>query len=190
MIPQDEWPTNGRILKLAEVPQGATGLSPTLSFQTLGSYTAKLILQNVWLWKPVELTLGRPRGLWEIEPPLLRCTHKISHIPRPREEAIIWKKQGSDPFAALVKSPEEKGKTTVHVVDTDPGGRHYRELTLSNERWCWQASFWKSPSSLLAPGPSPTHQPAGTSIGTPQAKQLAGQQHSPTYQQAGCLKTS
>lgn len=58
----------------------------------------------------------------------------------------------------------------------------YRELILSDGRWCWQASFWKTPSSLLAPGPSPTHQPVGTSTGTPQAKQLAGQEHSPTYQ--------
>ena len=166
------------------------GLSPTLSFQTSGSYTTKLSFQSVWLWKPVELTLGRPRGLWEIEPLLLKSTHKISHIPRPREEGIIWKKQGPDPFAALVKSPEEKGKTTVHVEDTDTGGRHYRELILSQGHWCCQAPYWKSPSSLLAAEPSPTHQPVDTSTGTPQAKQLAGQKHSSTYQQAGCLKIS
>ena len=45
-------------------------------------------------------------------------------------------------------------------------------------------------SSLLASGssPAPTHQPAGTRTGKPQAKQLTGQGQSPT-QQRGCLKT-
>ena len=49
--------------------------------------------------------------------------------------------------------------------------------------------LWNPPSSLVAPGPSPAHQPVGISTRMPQAKQLAGQGHSPTYHQTGCLKT-
>ena len=37
------------------------------------------------------------------------------------------------------------------------------------------------------PRPSLTQEPIGASTGTPQAKQLTGQGHSPTYQQTGCL---
>lgn len=51
------------------------------------------------------------------------------------------------------------------------------------------APLCNPPSSLLAPGPSPTlvQQPVGTSAGTPQAQQLTGQGYS-THQQTGCLK--
>ena len=47
-----------------------------------------------WGDKPLEhlalkASVGRPRGLWEIETPLLNGTHRISHTPRPRAEAVI-----------------------------------------------------------------------------------------------------
>ena len=48
---------------------------------------------------------------------------------------------------------------------------------------------WNFSYSLL-PQKNPTvaQQSAGTSTGMPQAKQLTGHWHSPTYQQTGCLK--
>ena len=51
--------------------------------------------------------------------------------------------------------------------------------------------LWSPPSSLLTLGrnPAPTHQPARTSTGTPQAKQIAGWAHSPTHKETGCIKT-
>lgn len=78
-------------------------------------------------------------------------------------------------------------KTTVHVADIDPGGSHYRELILSNghvlhhlENSLQLISTWTQPHP-----PACWHQHWDT-----QAKQLVGQQHSPTYRRAGCLKTS
>ena len=50
--------------------------------------------------------------------------------------------------------------------------------------------FWNPPSSLLASGlsPTPAHHPVGTSTGMPEAKQVTGQEHSPTHHYTGCFK--
>ena len=57
------------------------------------------------------------------------------------------------------------------------------ELVLPHGHWCWQVPFCTSPpSSLLMPGPSPTHQPVSTQTRYPkvQASSLMGTQpHSP-----------
>ena len=39
--------------------------------------------------KASRLAFGRARGLWETETPLLNSTHKISHTPAPRAEAVM-----------------------------------------------------------------------------------------------------
>ena len=44
-----------------------------------------------------------------METPLLQGTHKISHAPQPRAEAVISKEPGSDPPADLGESPGEAG---------------------------------------------------------------------------------
>ena len=37
-----------------------------------------------------------PRGLWEIEAPLLKGARKSAHAPGPRVAAVVWKEPGSD----------------------------------------------------------------------------------------------
>ena len=61
-------------------------------------------------------------------------------------------------------------------MDTGAGEHHFVNLPLAS-------------SSASGPSTAHTHQPVGTGTGMPQAKRLAGQGHSPTYQWAGCLKT-
>ena len=61
------------------------------------------------------LSFRRARGLKEIENSLLKGAHKSSHVPGPREEAIIWDEPGS----AL---PGDLGKASQ-------GGKRQLELT-------------------------------------------------------------
>ena len=55
------------------------------------------------------LSLGRPRELWEIETPLLKGTHTISHTPRCMAEAVIGKEPGANPLADLGEPLVEAG---------------------------------------------------------------------------------
>ena len=72
--------------------QGVWGPNPKLGSPTWGPYMGKMNHQNFCLCRPVGLTFGRARRLWELETPLLKSTHKISYTlePRagPRTEAI------------------------------------------------------------------------------------------------------
>lgn len=52
----------GRIIIVTEFSPRVRGLSLTLDFPARGPCTRKMIPKNVWLWKPVGLTLGRTRG--------------------------------------------------------------------------------------------------------------------------------
>ena len=49
-----------------------------------------------------ELPFGRPKGLWEIETPLFKGTHKILHTLVPKAEAIVW----NDPASTYLLSLE------------------------------------------------------------------------------------
>ena len=90
-----------------------------------------------------------------------------------------------------MESPSERQEATAaHLGDTDTGSSYLGSSFYHVDAGLVSTS-WNSPSNLLASGPSPasTHQPEGTSTGTPQAKQLTRWGHSPTHQQIGCLKT-
>ena len=57
----------------------------------------------------------------------------------------------------------------------DARGSHFGEIVLPGGTiWCWQVTFSNSPSSLLAPGPGPTHQRAHSSLRTSLIHQWAG----------------
>ena len=68
--------------------------------------------------------------------------------------------------------------------------------------WLWQGQRWQQPlwrvitgmspprDFHFPPRPIPTQQSVGSSAGTPQAKQPTGQEHSPTHQETGHMKSS
>ena len=105
-------------------PQGPRGLNLTYVSLAQGSCTRKMSPQNVWLWRPVGLTFSRPRGLWEIETPLLEGAHKISHVLGPRARAVIWKEPGSYPSADLGESTGQAGDNW----SSPWGHRHWWQL--------------------------------------------------------------
>ena len=87
---------------------------------------------------------------------------------RPTAETVIQKEPGWDPPAVLREMP---GEARTHHRDIDTDSAHFEELIQPQWHWRWQAPCWKTCSSLSVLGPSPAHQPVGTSIGMPQAKQ-------------------
>ena len=112
----------------------------------------------------------------------------MSHTLGPRTKAIIWKEHGSDPLANLGEPPREAGGNWGHTHLW----QMFQEFVPSQGHWCWQVSFWNLSFNLLAKGPGSCppvygHQYWDTSG---QVKQLAQLGHSPTHQQASCLKTS
>ena len=160
--PRSGWPTHVRIITTAEVLLKERGVwAPYWAPQPRDPAPGRQAPspQNVWLWRPAGINFRSPRGLGEIEIPLLKGAHKISHTPGTRAEAVIWKEPKSDSSVDLGESAKEAAS------NWSSPWRHRH----------WQAPFWNPPSSWLAPGPSLTHQPVHTSTGTPQAKQLAGQ---------------
>lgn len=93
--------------------------------------------QNIRLWRPVRLTFGRDKGLWEIVIPFLKGTQKILHAPRPRADAVIWKESGSDSPADLIASPLRRQKATgAQPRDIDACGSHLGKLILPWGHWC------------------------------------------------------
>ena len=115
--------------------------------------------------KTRESYFGRARGLWEIETPPLKSAHKISHALGPRAEAVIWKEPGSDLPADLGEPPREAGGNW-----SSPWGHRHWWQTFGGAH----STTRDPPSSSLALGLGPIHQPGGTSTGMPQAKRLAG----------------
>lgn len=59
---------------------------------SLGVLNKKMSLQDVWLQRPVGLTFGRARELWEIETPLLNGTHRICSRIQSRNSHLkgVW----------------------------------------------------------------------------------------------------
>ena len=55
------------------------------------------------------LTFGKARGVWEIQTPLLKCSHKISHNLGTRVETVSGKELGWDAPADLGEPPREAG---------------------------------------------------------------------------------
>ena len=81
--------------------------------------------------RPVRLTFGRDKGLWEIAIPFLKGTHKSLHAPRPRADAVIWKETGSDSPADLRESLLQRQEATgAHPRDVDACGSHFVKLIL------------------------------------------------------------
>lgn len=72
---------------------------------------------------------------------LFKGTHKISHAPSPRPEAVICNVPGSDPFADLEEHPGEAGGYQDFPGARDAGCNHSGEL-----HWCWQ-----TPLGILPP---------------------------------------
>lgn len=77
--------------------------------------------QNVWLWRPKGLALGKFRELWETEPLLLKDAQKISHTLRLRAEVLIWKEPGSDLLAYLEGPPGEERREQLGLTQGTQG---------------------------------------------------------------------
>ena len=120
------------------------------------------------------LLSGEPEGCGK-QIPLLKGAHRLSHAPGQKQSI-------------------ERSLGQTHLLTPEGEGWWQTSLPLSQGRWHWHLPLW-NPPSLSAQGPRPTSclaWPNSTSIstGTPQAKQLARQRHSPpTHQQTCCLKT-
>ena len=123
------------------------GSEPHLGSPVRGSWTRKMSLQNVWLRRPVGLTFGRARGLWEIETPLLNGTHRICSRIQSRNSYLkgVWVTPNCRP------SWREGGDWSSLPRDTDTGGSHLGKLAIPQGHW--QVSFWKCLSSLLVLAP-------------------------------------
>ena len=68
-----------------DFPQGESDLKPTSGSSAWGSCAGKTALPQCLALKASR----RGRGLWEIETPLLKGTHKLSHALGPRAEEVI-----------------------------------------------------------------------------------------------------
>ena len=111
--------------------------------------------------------------------PLLEGTHKASRALGPRAKQCLRKSLDQTDLQVLEGLLRRRGSGVAHCGEKDTGDRgtgNIRQRELS-----WRPPFWQRPG--------PTQQPAGSSAGTPQAKQPAKQEHSPTHQQIGCLKS-
>ena len=64
---------------------------PHWVLQPGGICTEKMNTHNIWLWKPVELTPRRDRGLRETKTLLSKGTCKNSFTLSPSTEAVVWK---------------------------------------------------------------------------------------------------
>ena len=117
-----------------------------------------------------------------IETPLLKSAHKISQLLRPRAE--IWRA-----WSDLPSSSGESPREATGNGSSPWGHIHrwwaFREPLLPCGHWCWRASFWNPPSSLLASRwPGLAQRAVDTNTRMPQVMQLTGQ--NPTHQQTGC----
>ena len=134
--------------------QELRGLNLTQGSPAQGFCTGKMSPQNVWLWRPVGLTFRRPRGLWEIETPLLEGIHRISHILRPRARTVTWKEPGSYPSTGLGESTGQAGGNW-----NSPWGCGHRWFLFCGAPFTTctllLASTILESSILLALGPSP-----------------------------------
>ena len=127
--------------------QGLMGLSPTVGSPTEGPVLERWTPQNDWLWRQAGLTFRRPRGLWEVETPLLKGIQNIPHPLGPRVEIVVWKEPGSELLPHLGEPPVEAGGnwsstwdhntgrshlgSSLYHVDTDPGKRLFGILPLA-----------------------------------------------------------
>ena len=137
-------------------------------------------------------TSGSPVGVpesWGKEIPLLKGSHKTSHVPGPRAEPVIWKKPGSGLPSYLRKSPEHRWEATEFHPGTQTlnwwksfWGVHSTTWILIQER------FWSLPSSLLNLRTQPCPYPIASS-GTPQIKELTGCGKAPPTSREAALKT-
>ena len=104
------------------------------------------------------------------------CAHQD-----PGKEAVTPQETGPDLLATIGGSSAEVGAAVAHCRDKDTAGGSSGEYSLV---WALLEG------TISCPRPGPTQQPVGSSAGTPWAKQLTGQEHSPTHQQKGHLKSS
>ena len=117
-----------------------------------------------------------------IETPLFKSAHKMSQLLRPRAE--IWRA-----WSDLPSNSGESPREATGNGSSPWGHRHrwwaFQEPLLPCGHWCWRASFWNPPSSLLASRwPGLAQRAVDTNTRMPQVMQLTGQ--NPTYQQTGC----
>ena len=98
---------------------------------------------------------------------------------------MTLKEAGPHLPAGLVGLLGRQGVAVALPGDVDTGGGDFRECSA-------MLTLEEADILLGSPAPrfGPTQQPAGSSTGMPQAKQPTGREHSPSHQQAGCLKTS
>ena len=113
---------------------------------------------GAWPWESLR-TEGNGVGSWK--------EHTKPAVFRTRGQSSHWTGARARP-ACWSQGVSWRGggsRAVAHPGDKDTGRGHSWELLLLGEHGLWQAS-----------------------AGTPQAKQLTGQGHSPTYQQTGRLK--
>ena len=84
------------------------------------------------------LTFRRPRGVWEIEIPLLLSAHKISHAPEVMEAVVVFERSQGQTHLLI---PKRQEATEAYPRDTNIGSSHFCEPILPGGHWCWEALF-------------------------------------------------
>ena len=142
----------------------------------------RLPSQRIWLWRSVGFDCRNSTGLGETETSVLESTHRVSCAPGPRgKNQWPHKRLGQTYLLVLEGLLRRRGAAVAHCGDKDMGGG-------SSEKYSLVWTLLEA--TIFSPRPGPSQQSAGSSAGTPQAKQPTGWEHSPTHQQTGCLKSS
>lgn len=164
---------------IAEVLPGVSVPSSTSGSTALGSGSKKTAPRESGFEGRWGLALGVPKD-WGKRSRLLKGAHKTCHVPELGAKAVIGQEPGPDLPAGLRESLGEVGEAGLWLT---LGTKTLAEAILGS------SSYWANMGSGRPHwGTWPVQQPVGTSAGTPQAKQLTGQGHSPTCQQTGRLK--
>lgn len=95
------------------------------------------------------------------------------------QKQYIDKILGQTHLLTLESFLDRQEATWTHLGDIDTGRGQFGELILPEVHWCWQASFWNPPFSLLEPGPGPNPEPVNSSTGIPEDKRPAMWRQSP-----------
>ena len=162
--PLGGWPTNLKIILSQRFPTGVRVLSLMSGSPVWRSGIRRRRPQSIWLWRPVGLECRSSTGLGE-ETPLIKATHEVSHAMGPRAKHWLHKSLGWTWLQALECILGRRGSAVAHCGDNDTGSRCSRKYSLA----------WALPEvMILAPRPSPTQQPPGSSVQMPQIKEPTG----------------
>ena len=137
--------------------------------------------QRIQLWRPVQFDHKNSTGLGQTETPLLEGAHRSCVHQDQGKRQLPHKRLGQTYLLVLEGLLQRRGEAVAHCRDKDTGSCSSGEYSLM---------WYLLEAAIFSPRPSPTQQHVGSTAGMPWVKQPTGWEHSPTYQQTDCLKSS